>query len=85
MKDIRNKKMVVSDSAQVKLNQDWVTMDDITNTLTYGDVDFSLSNKPQKGGGKLYVIEGRNANNEDIIIHIINFTNKAELKDIVHP
>ena len=81
LKDIRNKPFHYSDLSKEILNQKWVDTSDIRNTLTYGDVIFSKSNIPT-GSGKLYVIEGKNANNEAITIEVINYADKAVLKDI---
>ncbi|MES2486494.1 MAG: DUF4258 domain-containing protein [Bacteroidota bacterium] len=82
LKSIRTKGFTVSKEAQAKFNEKWVTSDDIKKTLEFGDIDFDKSNKQQKGGGKLYIIEGRNAKNEPITIEVINFENRAVLKDI---
>jgi len=82
LKSIRTKGFTISDTAKEKFTQQWVTNDDVKKTLEYGDVDFDKSNKLQKGGGKLYIIEGRNAKNEPIVIEVINFENRAVLKDI---
>ena len=81
LKNLRTKAMVISPEAKAKLNEKWVTMDDIKKCTEYGDVDFSRSNKPHEGG-KLYVIEGRNLNNEPIEVEMINFEDKVLLKDI---
>jgi hypothetical protein len=82
LKNIRSKSFSISDTAKEKFALQWATNDDIKKTLTYGDIDFDKSNKQQKGGGKLYIIEGRNAKNEPIIIEVINFENRAVLQDI---
>lgn len=81
LKDIRNKKWSISDEAQLKLNENWVNMDDIKKCTEYGDVDFSRSKTPYKGG-KIYIIEGKNANNESIEIEVVNYESKVLLKDI---
>lgn len=82
LKDIRNKPFYYSDISKEKLTQKWVDTSDIRKTLTYGDVIFSKSNIAV-GSGKLYVIEGRNANNEDITLEVINYADKVLLKDII--
>ena len=82
LKNIRSKGITISKEAQAKFNEKWVSQADIMKTLEYGDVDFDKSNKPHKGGGKLYVIEGRNAKNEPIVISVLNFDNRAVLQDI---
>ena len=48
---------------------------------THGDVDFDVSNKPLDGG-KVYIIEGKTKKNQPIILKVINYSNKAVLKDI---
>jgi hypothetical protein len=73
---------VYSDKAQAILNQKWVTETDIKNTLTYGDVDFDQSNVEVKKG-KLYTIEGKTAQNQAIVLKVINNSDKAELIDIL--
>ena len=77
LKDIRTKTLLVSDAAKSTFSQGWVNQKDVENTLTYGDVDFSKSKTPYKDGGKIYVIEGRNTNNEPIILEVVNGGTKA--------
>ena len=82
LKDIRSKGITVSKEAQATLNEKWVTMDDIQNTLKNGDVDFSKSNKINPGGGKIYIIEGRTLKNQPIVLEIVNKSERAILKDV---
>ncbi len=82
LKNIRTKGVTYSEHALSKIDQKLASKDDIAKSLLYGDVDFSKSNVPHKGGGKTYVIEGRNFNNEDIILTVTNYENKAVLEDI---
>lgn len=82
LNDLRSKPFVYSAKAQEILNQKWVTETDIKNTLTYGDVDFDQSNVQVKKG-KLYIIEGKTAQNQAIVLKVINYTEKAELVDIL--
>jgi len=82
LKNIRSKGFTISDEAKAKFAEQWVTNDDVKKTLEYGDVDFNKSNKPRKGGGKLYFIEGRNAKNETITIEVLNYENRAVLQNI---
>ena len=82
LKDIRSKPFYYSDEAKEKLNQKWVDTSDVRKTLTYGDVIFSKSNIPS-GNGKLYVIEGKNSKNEEITLKVVNYADKALLKDII--
>jgi hypothetical protein len=81
LKDIRSKPFYYSDVATQKLSEKWVDTSDVRKTLTHGDVDFGLSNVPEKGG-KLYIVYGKNAQNEDITVEVINYTDKVLLKDI---
>ncbi|KOS05659.1 hypothetical protein AM493_06135 [Flavobacterium akiainvivens] len=85
LKNIRSKGITYSKEALGKIDQKIATKDDIKKSLQYGDVDFGKSNTPHKGGGKTYIIEGRNFNNEDIIINITNYEHKAVLEDITKP
>jgi hypothetical protein len=82
LKNIRNKPFHFSDIAKQKIEQKWVDTTDIRKILTDGDVDFSLSNKPLEGG-KLYVITGENSKKNSITLKVINYEEKAVLKDIL--
>jgi hypothetical protein len=79
--NIRNKPFYYSDSAKLILSQNWIDTIDVKNTLTYGDVDFDNSNIKQENG-KLYVIEGKTKQNQPIVLEIINYEDKAILKNI---
>jgi len=81
LKDLRSKPFHYSDEAVQKLSQKWADTSDIRKTLTYGDVDFDKSNIKVKGG-KLYVIEGKTANNQEITLEVVNYSDKVVLKDI---
>ena len=82
LNNLRTKPFQYSDKAIQTLNEKWVDTVDVKNTLTYGDVDFDQSNVPFKKG-KLYIIEGKTAKNQEIILKVINFENKAILDEIV--
>ena len=82
LQDLRSKPLTIDEVAAKKLSEKRVTLEDIKMSLEYGDVDFSKSNIPFEKG-KLYVIEGKTVSNEDIIISMINYEDKAVLKDIV--
>ena len=82
LKDLRSKPMVYSAEAEKKLTEKWITLEDIKMCTENGDVDFSKSNKPYEGGGKLYVIEGKNIKNEPIEVEMVNYAEKVLLKDI---
>jgi hypothetical protein len=50
--------------------------------LKFGDVDFDQSNIELEKG-KIYVIEGKTVQNQEIILKVINYPEKAVLKDII--
>jgi len=81
LNDLSTKPFFYSDKASLILSQKWIDTTDIKNTLKVGDVDFDKSNIPCKKG-KLYVIEGKTKKNQEIIIKVINYENKAVLEDI---
>jgi len=82
LNNLRTKPFEYSDKAIQTLNEKWVDTADVKNTLTYGDVDFDQSNVPLKKG-KLYIIEGKTVKNQEIILKVINYENKAVLEEIV--
>jgi len=82
LNNLRTKPFQYSEKAIQVLNEKWVDTADVKNTLTYGDVDFDQSNVPVKSG-KLYIIEGKTVKNQEIILKVINYENKAVLEDIV--
>jgi hypothetical protein len=84
LNDLRNKPFHYSEKAQQILAQRWVDTTDIKNTLTYGDVDFGNSNIAV-GSGKKYIIEGKTAKDQPIILEVINYSDKAVLADIKKP
>lgn len=81
LKDLRSKPITYSDATTAKFAENWVSLEDIKKTLQHGDVDFSKSNVPMDKG-KLYIVEGRNANNEDIIVEVINYSDRVIVKDV---
>ena len=82
LNDLRNKPFVYSEKASQILNEKWVDTADIKNTLKFGDVDFDKSNLPLEKG-KLYTIYGKTAKNQEITVEVINYSNKAVLRDII--
>lgn len=82
LNDLRSKPFNYSDKAKQILAQRWLDTTDIKNTLTYGDVDFDKSNKEAENG-KLYIIEGKTTKNQPILLEVINYSDKAILKDII--
>lgn len=81
LNDLRNKPFAYSDEASAILGQGWIDSTDIKNSLTYGDVDFDQSNV-QVGSGKRYIIEGKTVKNQVVLLEVINYSDKAILKDI---
>ena len=81
LNDLRNKPFAYSDEASIILAQGWIDSTDIKNSLTYGDVDFDQSNV-KVGSGKRYVIEGKTVKNQVVLLEVINYNDKAVLKNI---
>lgn len=82
LNDLSTKPFFYSDKASLILAQKWIDTTDIKNTLKLGDVDFDNSNITFKKG-KLYTIEGKTKQNQQITIKVINYPNKAVLEDII--
>ncbi|WP_264550888.1 DUF4258 domain-containing protein [Flavobacterium sp. N2038] len=82
LNDLRTKPFQYSDKAIQTLNEKWIDTADIKSTLTFGDVDFDQSNVPFKKG-KLYVIEGKTAKNQEIVLKVVNYEKKAVLEEII--
>ena len=82
LNNLRNKPLHYSEKASHILTEKWVDTADIKNSLKFGDVDFDKSNIEFKKG-KLYVIEGNTVKNQEIILKVINYENKAVLDDII--
>ena len=82
LNNLRTKPFQYSEKAIQTLNEKWVDTADIKSTLTFGDVDFDKSNVPVNKG-KLYIIEGKTAKNQEIILKIVNYENKAILEEII--
>jgi hypothetical protein len=82
LNDLRNKPFYYSDQASLILAQKWIDTADIKNSLKFGDVDFDQSNINFKKG-KLYIIEGKTIKNQDVILKVINYSDRAVLEDII--
>lgn len=82
LNDLRNKPFQYSDKASQILAEKWIDTTDIKNCLKFGDVDFDQSNV-KVGSGKLYIIEGKTVKNQAITLEVINYPEKALLKDII--
>jgi hypothetical protein len=83
LNDIRNKPFEYSAKASQVLAESWIDTTDIKNTLEFGDVDFDKSDTDFGKRTKLYVIEGKTANNIEIILTVSNQENKAILENII--
>jgi len=81
LKELRSKTISYSEKTTTILNEDWITIDDIKKSMKYGDVDFSKSNQPYKNG-RIYIVIGKTAQNQEIIITLINYPQKVILDDI---
>ncbi len=82
LNDIRTKPFLYDIEASRRLSEDWVDTIDIKNTLTNGDVDFDKSNVKEEGGKK-YIIYGKTKAGKEITLEIINYPEKAILKNII--
>ena len=82
LNDLRNKPFYYSDKASVILAEKWIDTADIKNSLQFGDIDFNKSNVNLKKG-KLYIIEGKTIKNQEVILKVINYSDRAVLEDII--
>ena len=82
LNDLRNKPFIYDTEASRRLSEDWVDTTDIKNVLTHGDVDFDKSNIKEEGG-KLYIIYGKTSKNKDITLEVLNYPDKAVLRNII--
>ena len=82
LNDLRNKPFYYSDKASVILAEKWIDTADIKNSLQFGDIDFDKSNVNLKKG-KLYIIEGKTIKNQEVILKVINYSDRAVLEDII--
>jgi hypothetical protein len=82
LNNLRNKPFHYDIEASRRLSEDWVDSIDVKNTLQYGDVDFDKSNIKAEGG-KRYIIEGKTTKGTEIVLEVINYENKAVLKNII--
>ena len=82
LNDLRNKPFHYDTIASRQLSEKWIDTVDIKNILTRGDVDFDKSNII-KNGGKLYTIYGKTTKNAEVTLEVINYDDKAVLKNII--
>ena len=82
LNDLRSKPFQYDIEASRRMSEDWVDTVDIKNTLTYGDVDFDKSNIKEEGG-KLYIIYGKTIKGQKITLEVINYPEKAVLRNII--
>ncbi|MFL9829563.1 DUF4258 domain-containing protein [Flavobacterium sp. ST-87] len=83
LNDIRNKPFEYSEKASQVLAEKWIDTTDIKNSLEFGDVDFDKSDTEFGKNTKLYVIEGKTAQNIEIILTVKNQSDKAILVNII--
>ncbi len=81
LNDLRNKPFDYSNKASQVLSEKWIDTSDIKNTLKFGDVDFDKSNI-KVGNGKIYIINGKTLKNQEVILKVINYPEKAVLDEI---
>ena len=81
LQDLRSKPMHYSPESEAILKENLVTLQDVKNCMQYGDVDFSISNKPFEHG-KIYFIKGKNTKGEPITVSMVNYSDKVILKEI---
>lgn len=79
LKNIRSKPFHVADEAEKDFSL--LTKEEVQTFLTYGDVDFEKSNT-NKNGGKLYIIEGKDKNMNEMTFEIINYEDRVVLQSI---
>ena len=82
LNNLSSKPFHYSENAQKVLAEAWIDTIDIRNTLQYGDVDFDRSNV-KFHGGKLYFIEGKTTKNIPITLEVLNYEDKAVLREII--
>lgn len=81
LNDLRNKPFHASEKATAILAEPWIDMQDIKNTLQYGNVDFDKSNVEFEKG-KIYIVDGKTAKNQPIELELVNYSNKVVLNNI---
>lgn len=81
LNDLSSKPFIYSEQASAVLKEQWIDTVDIKNTLKFGDVDFDKSNIPFEKG-KLYIVYGKTTQNQPITLEVVNYENKAVLKNI---
>ncbi|WP_418262867.1 DUF4258 domain-containing protein [Flavobacterium faecale] len=83
LNDLRSKPFNYSEKASSVLAESWIDTIDIKNTLQFGDVDFDQSNTEFGKNTKLYVIEGKTTQNQEIILKVSNTAESATLEEII--
>ncbi|UYW02006.1 DUF4258 domain-containing protein [Flavobacterium agricola] len=81
LKDLRSKPFQTSEEANFEMKNEKMSLDDVRLNLKHGDIDFSRSNLPYETG-KIYIVEGRNPENQPIELELINYPDKVVLKNI---
>lgn len=82
LKDLRSKPFEKSKDSEVYMKNTDMTLEDIKLTLKHGDVDFSRSNLPYETG-KIYIVEGKNSEGQNVELELINYPGKVLLKNII--
>lgn len=83
LSDIRNKPFHYSENAEKVLSENWVNISDIKNTLEFGDINFDKSDTEFGKNTKIYIIEGKTLNGQEIILKVKNEEGKATLEEIL--
>jgi len=83
LNDIRNKPFHYSENAEKVLSENWVNIADIKNTLEFGDINFDKSDTEFGKNTKIYIIEGKTLNGQEIILKVKNEEGKATLEEIL--
>lgn len=81
LNDLSNKPIHYSDTVSTALTAQWIDTIDIRNCLKYGKVDFSKSNTTSYTG-KIYIINGKTSNYENIILEVVNMPDYILLKNV---
>lgn len=81
LSNLRKKELVISAEAQKQIAAKIIDTACVSRTLRLGDVDFDKSNVTAEGG-KLYVIEGQNAQKQPVFLEFINLDSSVVLRRV---
>jgi len=79
--NIRSKDRVYTAEAQKTLSEGWIDTAGVSAILRYGDVDFDKS-KSTVDSGKVYIIEGKNAKGQRVVVDVLNCDSTAVIRSI---